>query len=364
MNNIQERYQRQIIMPEIGEQGQQRLSLAKVLVIGAGGLGCPVLLYLAAAGVGTLGILDEDIVSLNNLHRQVLFSVEDIGLPKTSAAKTRIEKLNPELIINEHQYRITNKNALEIIPGYDIIIDCTDNFPTRYMINDACVLLKKPLVYGAISKFEGQVAVFNFIDDQHSRSTNYRDIFPIPPAKNEIQNCNETGVIGVLPGVIGTMMANETIKMIVGFGESLFNKMLVINLLNYQQYMINIVPGMEIKSGPGTEEAFNNFNYEFVCATTAVSLLDKNSFLSMQHEKNVMLVDVREAGETPEVTKFVNIHIPLSEIEMKLDEFIKDKIILFCQSGQRSAKAAGILSERLDHSKKIYSLEGGVQSLL
>ncbi|MBD0294073.1 MAG: HesA/MoeB/ThiF family protein, partial [Flavisolibacter sp.] len=215
-NEHNERYQRQVILQEFGEAGQQKLLQAKVLVIGAGGLGCPVLQYLAAAGVGVVGIADDDIVSLTNLHRQVLYSMSDIGKSKVERAAAILRQLNPDIEIIPYHLRLTNKNALDIITAYDIVVDATDNFPTRYLLNDACVLLSKPLIYGAVSKFEGQVAVFNGVGSSGEKSVNYRDLFPVPPQEDEVPNCAEAGVLGVLPGIIGSLQAGEVIKLITG----------------------------------------------------------------------------------------------------------------------------------------------------
>src|ERR1051326_6363377 len=213
-----ERYQRQVILPGFGEGGQQKLREARVLVIGAGGLGCPVLQYLTAAGIGTVGIVDDDVVALNNLQRQVLYGVKDIGLSKAETAANILQQLNPGIEIIPYNERLTVQNALVLLDDFDIVIDGTDNFATRYMINDACVLLKKPLVYGAVSQFEGQVSIFR---NQSHDDVNYRDIFPDPPKESEILNCAEGGVLGTMTGIIGTMMANETIKLIAGIGEPL-----------------------------------------------------------------------------------------------------------------------------------------------
>jgi len=225
---LYERYQRQIILPDFGQEGQQKLLKAKILVIGAGGLGCPVLQYLAAAGVGTIGIVDDDVVAINNLHRQVLYSADDLGLSKAKRAAQILDQLNPGIRIIPYSERLTAQNALILFDEFDTIIDCTDNFSTRYMINDACVLMNKPLVYGAISRFEGQVAVFNFMRNGSDEAVNYRDLFPNPPREDEVLNCAEAGVLGPLAGIIGTMMANETIKLITGIGEPLANQLLTL----------------------------------------------------------------------------------------------------------------------------------------
>ena len=218
------RYNRHIILSDVGQQGQDKLSDAKVLVVGAGGLGCPVLQYLTAAGIGTLGIIDFDIVEESNLQRQILFGTESLGTNKAIAAKKRLEDLNPTINIEAITERLTSKNALSLFKEYDLIVDGTDNFATRYLVNDTAILTNKPFVYGAIYKFEGQVSVFNYKD-----GPSYRCLFPIPPKEGSVANCSEVGVLGVLPGIIGTMMANEVIKIILEFDQVLSGKLLCYN---------------------------------------------------------------------------------------------------------------------------------------
>jgi len=208
------RYNRHIILPEVGLEGQEKLKLSKVLVVGAGGLGCPVLIYLAAAGVGTIGIVDFDSVDESNLHRQILFGTGDIGKPKAEAAKIKLQEQNPHVEVEVHNTRLTSKNAIEIIDKYDIIVDGSDNFPTRYLVNDACVILKKPFVFGSIFKFEAQISTFNY-----EGGPTYRCLYPDPPGAGEVPNCAEIGVIGVLPGIVGSIQANEAIKMIIGIAN-------------------------------------------------------------------------------------------------------------------------------------------------
>ena len=212
-----ERYSRHLIIPEFNIEGQRRLKSAKVLIIGSGGLGSPLLLYLTAAGVGTIGIVDFDVVDETNLQRQVLFSVEDVGKPKTSSAIQRLRGLNPNVNFIEHNIKLTSENALDILADYDVIADGTDNFPTRYLVNDACVILQKTNVYASIFRFEGQVSVFNYTDKDGKTGPNYRDLFPTPPPPGLVPSCAEGGVIGVLPGIIGSLQANEVIKVITGY---------------------------------------------------------------------------------------------------------------------------------------------------
>ena len=354
-----ERYQRQLILPGFGENGQQKLLKAKVLVVGAGGLGCPVLQYLAAAGVGTIGIIDDDVVALNNLHRQVLYSVNEIGFSKAERAADILHQLNPEIRIIPYNYRLTTQNALALLGEFDIIIDGTDNFSTRYMINDACVLLKKPLVYGAISQFEGQVSVFI---NQNERNVNYRDIFPDPPGDGEILNCAEAGVLGTMPGIIGTMMANEAIKLIVGIGEPLVNQLLTYNALNNQFYQFSLSAGQGSRSlMPGNESEFLKTDYEWLCSSPITyEEIDIQIFNDLVEKGNVDVIDVREPHELPGADEFPNIKIPLDQLADHTAEIRSGTVIAFCQTGNRSIKAAGILKGIFGGNKKIYSLRGGI----
>lgn len=221
------RYNRQIILPEIGDEGQEKLKKAKVLVIGAGGLGCPILQYIAAAGVGTIGIVDFDKIEIHNLHRQILYTEDQIGLPKALTAKETVKKLNPLIAVQAFEEKLTVENASRIITDFDIVVDGSDNFSTRYLVNDTCVTLEKPLVYGSILGFEGQLAVFN-----HQGSKNLRDLFPEPPNPKDVPNCSFNGVLGTLPGMIGTMMAHETLKLIIGL-PSLKNELVLYKTLDW-----------------------------------------------------------------------------------------------------------------------------------
>lgn len=256
------RYQRQITLPEFGNQAQERLSNAKVLVIGAGGLGCPALQYLVAAGVGHIGIADFDTIQLSNLHRQILFGQNDIGKKKVIIAKERLTQLNPLVTIETYDLEWKQEQCIQFFPLYDIIIDATDNFASRYLINDACVLMAKPLVFGAVSKFEGQLAVFNSSKD----ACNYRDLFPVPPSNSEVANCATAGVIGVLPGVIGAMQATEVIKFITGIGKVLKNQLLHYNALNQSTYSIELTKNPDaIKLIPSSLDDFLKTKYESLC---------------------------------------------------------------------------------------------------
>lgn len=360
-----ERYQRQVILKEFGLAGQQKLLGAKVLVIGAGGLGCPVLQYLAAAGVGTIGIVDDDTVSLTNLHRQILYSVSDIGLSKAERSASMLQGLNPDINIIPFSQRLTVENALQLIRSFDIIIDGTDNFSTRYMINDACVIAGKPLVYGAISQFEGQVTIFS----PHplkggTRGVNYRDLFPQPPKEDEVLNCAEAGVLGVLPGIIGTMMANETIKLITGIGEPLINRLLTYNALSNQVYELTLASREETRALiPASEILFKQMNYEWLCGVSPSSFeIDDEIFDDMLENETIDVIDVRELHELPSVNEFSHQKIPLKQIENAARDIKSDTVIVFCQSGKRSKQAATLLSGIFGTTKKVYSLKGGIEN--
>ncbi len=365
MNNDQlyERYQRQLVLKGFGAEAQQKLLSASVLVIGAGGLGCPVLQYLTAAGIGSIGIVDDDVVALSNLHRQVLYNVQMIGRPKADCAVEVLQQLNQQVKFTVYNERLTNKNAVAIFSAFDVIVDGSDNFATRYLVNDACVLLNKAMVYGAISQYEGQVAVFN-VQQNNERSANYRDLFPHPPKEGEVLNCAEAGVLGVLPGIIGSMMANETIKLITGTGMLLANKLFTYNTLNNQTYEFELSRRIETASLiPPTAEALQQTDYEWLCSSTAniVNEIDSKEFNSIVAEGKAAIVDVREKDELPVVTEFSHMQIPLNSLQQHTAWLTEDTIVVFCLSGKRSAQAAKQLNEQFGTSKKIYSLKGGIQ---
>jgi adenylyltransferase/sulfurtransferase len=360
--SLHERYQRQTILKGFGERGQQKLQQAKILVIGAGGLGCPALQYLVAGGVGTIGIVDDDMVSLSNLHRQVLYTTDDIDSPKAEVAASKLRRLNTEVMIVTHTVRLKNTNALDIIRQYDLVIDGTDNFASRYMINDACVLLGKPLVYGAVSQYEGQVAVFN-VKDKNSVTTNYRDLFPYPPKDGEVLNCAEAGVLGVLPGIIGTMQAAEVIKLITCIGEPLINRLLTYNLLNnvfYEVALTTSLTGATLL--PKNETEFLETKYDELCSTKGKLIveIDAEQFETIRKKTSAIAIDVREKGELPLVTNFKHRQIPMSFFKETMKEIEEQTVVLFCQHGIRSLYAAEMLQEMFGASKEVYSLKGGI----
>ncbi len=351
-----ERYQRQIILKEFGYEGQYKLSRSKVLVVGAGGLGCPVLQYLAAAGVGTIGIVDDDLVSLSNLHRQVLYNMDDIGKPKSLTAINTLQQLNPQVQFIPYNTRLNNQNALGILKSYDIVVDGTDNFSSRYMINDACIVLNKVLVYGAVSRFEGQVSVFNH-EENGKRSAGYRDLFPDAPNEGEIMNCAEGGVLGVLPGIVGSMQANEVIKLVTGIGQPLANRLLIYNALTNQVYELGFSSTTQKVL---SEEAFLNRMYDAGCTSVQNFEITNDEFNALLEEENITIIDVREKGEVPLINGFDHLQIPLSQWPQKISSLEGHTIITFCQTGQRSLKAASLLFDTFGTAKKVHSLKGGI----
>lgn len=358
-----DRYLRQITLQGFGEESQQKLAEAKVLVIGAGGLGCPALQYLVSSGVGIIGIADDDTVSESNLHRQILYTTEDIGKLKVDVAKERLNALNPEIKIAAYPFKIDKNNILEIFKTYDFILDGTDNFESRYLINDASALLKIPLVFGAVSGYDGQLAIFN-LRDEFNQITNYRDLFPIPPSKGEIPNCAENGVLGVLPGIIGAMQASEIIKLITGIGKPLLNKILNYNLLDQSFYDIRIkhAPlGTYIE--PQNEQDFLNMNFASNTSQDRGDIIhiEIEEFTALQEKPSTIVIDVREIGEVPVLNSSKVKQVPMSTFELLLkQDLAEENIVLICQHGIRSVAAAEYLLEKYGNEKKIYSLRGGI----
>lgn len=345
-----ERYSRHLILDQFGLEGQQKLKGSSVLVVGAGGLGCPCLLYLVAAGIGHIGIADDDFVSLSNLQRQVLYATDDIGKPKSVVACQKLLKRNPSVKITTFQTRITKDNALEILKDYDVIIDGSDNFPTRYLLNDTCVILNKPLIYGALFKFEGQVSTFNY-----KGGPTYRCLFPQSPAKGEMPGCGEVGVLGVLPGIIGTWQATEAIKVIAGIGEPLSGKLLIINLLSNEISTIKF----SLVEGNRKMETLGDYSVE---CTKETDEIDSKTFLDLLKQGTIELIDVREEYEF-EKYNIGGINIPLSELEERINEIKPDQItVCVCSTGNRSEKAVKIIKNYFNTSVS-YHLKEGLQAL-
>ncbi len=348
-----ERYSRHLIVPEIGLEGQKRLKAASVLCLGTGGLGSPLLLYLAAAGVGHIGIVDFDVVDSSNLQRQVIHGISWVGKPKIESAKNRIHEINPNCQVNLYNTRISSENALEILEPYDIVVDGTDNFPTRYLVNDACVLLNKPNVYGSIFRFEGQATVFNYED-----GPNYRDLYPEPPPPGMVPSCAEGGVLGILPGIIGVIQATETVKIITGKGTTLSGRLLLYDALNMTFRELKLRPNPE---RPVIEKLID---YEQFCGIPQANMeaakqqaeiremtVTELKQLMDSGADDFVLVDVRNPHEY-EIAKIPGSQlVPLPDIEsgagvQKIKEILNGhKLIAHCKMGGRSAKALGILKE-------------------
>jgi adenylyltransferase/sulfurtransferase len=348
------RYSRHIILDEIGPAGQVQLTRSKVLVVGAGGLGCPVLQYLTAAGIGTIGIIDFDVVEESNLQRQILFGTSSLGMNKAIAAKNRLEDLNPTINIKAYPEKLTPKNALEHFENFDIIVDGTDNFNTRYLINDAAIISNKPVVYGAIYKFEGQVSVFNY-----RGGPSYRCLFSTPPKEGSVANCSEVGVLGVLPGIIGTMQANEVLKIALKFDGILSGKLLCFNAKTSETVTLKIKrSASEIENVLARKAGFHEQDYETFCQTPITHISAEKAF----QLENTVFIDVREFGENPVLSTSNCIQIPLGDLEKNLDKIDSEKNkIVFCQLGTRSVKGVEILQKH--NFGNCYNVEGGVLAL-
>jgi len=360
------RYSRHLLLPEVGVAGQRKLRRAKVLLIGAGGLGAPASLYLAAAGVGELGLVDFDAVDLSNLQRQVLYTTQDVGRPKLVAAKERIEALNPGTRVVTHEQRLSSENALEILKPYDIVVDGTDNFPTRYLVNDAAVLLHKPSVYGSVYRFEGQVSVF---DARHGPC--YRCLYPEPPPPDLVPSCAEAGVLGVLPGLIGLLQATETVKLILGQGEPLIGRLLLFDALGltFRELKVRKNPHCVLCSPHATQKGL--IDYPAFCGVPAPGAATADDHVphvepealrdELASAEPPFLVDVREPGEWT-IAHLPGAHlIPKRELPDRVDELTRaSKLVLYCRSGVRSAEAARFL---LDLGfANVRSLHGGLNA--
>ena len=357
------RYARHLALPEFGLEAQQKLKAAKVLVVGAGGLGSPLLLYLAAVGVGTIGIVDFDVVDESNLQRQVLFGKGDLGLLKTEAAKKRLISLNPFINIQLHNTQLSSANAIEVIREYDVVADGSDNFPTRYLVNDACVLLNKPNVFGAIFQFEGQVSVFNFIDKNGKMGPNYRDLHPTPPPPGTVPSCAEGGVLGVLPGIIGSMQASEVIKIITGIGAPLSGRLFHFDTLDFESRIFKI-KSRDDNPLTGLHPSITHLiDYEDFCGTKELAPIKEITAaelrLWLSSGEKIQLIDVREPAEF-QTGNLGGELIPLATVAENVHRFSKDgKVVLHCQSGARSATAIRDLEQQFNLSN-LYNLSGGI----
>ena len=347
------RYIRQTTLKGFGPEGQKKLGKARVLVVGAGGLGVPVLTYLNAMGIGTIGIIDHDVVSITNLHRQVLYGQNDIGQFKVFSALRRLKEQNSETEIKTYNTFLNTKNALEIIVKYDLVVDTSDNFPTRYLVNDACVILKKPFIYGALHGYEGQVSIFNY-----NGGPTYRCLFPNMPKENEVPNCNEHGVLGVIPGIIGNLQALEAIKVITGVGEVLSGKLLIFDGLaqSYQKIKFKLQPeNLEIKR-------LKDF-YEWNDPCNIIPTINVDQLKRLMID-NVQIVDVRTKEEYDNFHLQDAIHIPLNQLNTKFDKInFSIPVYIVCQSGKRSETALRQLQHTHPKSQ-FFSVLGGLNQYL
>lgn len=358
------RYSRHLIMPEVGMEGQLKLKAASVLCIGAGGLGSPVALYLAAAGVGRIGIVDFDVVDFSNLQRQIIHGTTDVGRPKLESARDSLAEINPEVQVELHNAALSSQNALDLLDGYDIIVDGTDNFPTRYLVNDACVILAKPNAYGSIFRFEGQVSVFATADGPC-----YRCMFPEPPPPGLVPSCAEGGVLGILPGVVGTLQATEAIKLILGVGESLIGRFLIFDALKMRFRELKVLrdPACPVCGDhPTVTELIDYEQFCGVVPATATEEPAEGADVTVEQLKRrldnqdgVYILDVREPQEY-EICRIPGSSlIPLGDLPTRLRELEgHDEMVVHCKSGVRSAKAVRLLHEA--GFKKARNLRGGI----
>jgi sulfur-carrier protein adenylyltransferase/sulfurtransferase len=362
-----QRYSRHLIMPEVGMEGQRKLRRARVLVVGAGGLGSPALSYLAASGVGTIGIVDFDVVDLTNLQRQIIYTTDDVGRPKLEAATERIRGINPEVRVRTHAARLTSDNALQILGDYDVVVDGTDNFPTRYLVNDACVMLGKPDVYGSVFRFDGQASVFCLPDGPC-----YRCVYPAPPPPGLVPSCAEGGVLGVLPGIIGTIQATEAVKLILGKGESLAGRLLVLDGMKMRFRELKLGKDPECPVCGEHPTVTKLVDYEQFCG----SRVEEAEGESIGDEweipprtlrerlgkgEEIVVLDVRNPEETQISRIEGSILIPLGELPERVAELsTADQIVVYCRVGGRSAKAVELL--RSVGFRKVKSLAGGINA--
>ena len=350
-----DRYTRQMILPGFGMETQQKLREAKVLIVGMGGLGCPAVQYLAGAGVGKIGIMDADTVSLSNLHRQTLFNESDIGRNKAETAAEKMRMLNSGITLLALPFAISHANACDTVAMYDIVVDATDNFTARYTINDACVLMQKPFVYGAVSRYEGQVSFFNRLNEE-GKSFTYRDLFPVPPAAHEIPSCEEAGVLGVLPGIIGTLQAAEVVKYLTGIGELLHGRLLSFDLRS--GYFYELVLAMQTNKPAISRKIFETMDDELSCSTDEdIPEISIPEFTEMLHNKNVFVLDVREKHEYPTID-FSHAQVPMSELATAMDTLPEKEICIICHQGIRSVYAAQLIRTR--RGLTVYSVKGGL----
>ena len=361
--NERARYARHIILPDVGEDGQKALRQSSVMVIGAGGLGSPALLYLAAAGIGRIGIIDDDEVDISNLQRQIIHSTSDLGSLKSDSARRRILELNPEVDVVNHNTRFNVGNSIQLLTGWDVVIDGSDNFPTRYTISDACEILGTPWVFGSIHRFEGQVSVFNY-----NNGPNYRDLFSSAPSPEIAPNCAEAGVLGVLPGIIGTMQASEAIKVLLGIGKPLSGQLLVIDVKTMTTRLLSYTKDTERKPISEMSEqlvmaACKSTTYPVEHTASETLQISPIDFVNKRAQGwNPFLLDVRRADEEA-ITSLqgTNLRIMHLEVPSKMQELPRDNdIVVYCRTGVRSEAVVRFLSDNGWSKQKVYNLLGGI----
>ncbi len=359
-----DRYRRHLTLPEFGLEGQQALLDARVLLIGMGGLGCPLAQYLAAAGVGTLGLVDFDVVDASNLQRQLLYCVADIGRPKLDVAVERIHALNPDVQVDVHRLQLDSGNAMEILAAYDVIVDGTDNFPTRYLINDACVLLGKPNVHGSIFQFEGQATVF---DARHGPC--YRCLYPEPPPPGAVPSCAEGGVLGVLPGLVATIQATETIKLLTGIGDPLYGRLLRYDALRMKFDEFKLKKDSQCPVCGSQPTVTELIDYVGFCGVPAIEGLEVPEVAAaevrdaLDRGDEFLLLDVREPDEVTTAQIEGSRGLPLGELEARMDELAswrQRRIVVHCHTGARSARACQAL--RAAGFRNVANLAGGIEA--
>ena len=357
------RYGRHLIMPEVGMEGQKKLKAASVLLIGAGGLGSPVGLYLAAAGIGRIGIVDFDVVDYSNLQRQIMHSTKDVGRPKLDSAKERLEGINPFVKIETHELRLSSENALALFAQYDIVVDGTDNFPTRYLVNDACVLTGKPNVYGSIFRFEGQASIFATSDGPC-----YRCLYPEPPPPGLVPSCAEGGVLGILPGIVGTIQANETVKLIIGKGEPLIGRLLLFDALKMKFREMKLRKNPECPVCGSHRTITKLIGYEAFCGVQPGwdSYAREEQFeitvdqlkMRLDRKDDIFILDVREPQEY-EICNLKGHLIPLRDLPKRINELDTAKeIVVHCKIGGRSRTAVEFMKQA--GFRKVKNLVGGI----
>ncbi|MFK3969277.1 ThiF family adenylyltransferase [Pseudomonas sp. NPDC087358] len=357
-------YSRHFLVKGFGVEGQACLKAGSVLVVGAGGLGCPALMYLAAAGVGRIGIVEDDTVEISNLHRQLLFAANDIGVAKGEVARQKLLGNNPYIDIKHFNDRVDEHNVMDFVQRYDVILDATDNFATKYLLNDACYLSGKPLIYASISQFEGQIAVFNVVDAGGRRSTNLRDIFPEPPPVGLSGNCGEAGVLGVLPGIIGSLQALQAIKILTGLGESFANRLTLFDALSLQMRNITM---RHRSSNPLSGEQPSIFQPQIAKARCGLAISEKYSISPRALEQRLQLggplqlIDVRDQYEHSE-TSLGGLNIPLSELSLHLPQSLEGiDTVVYCKTGVRSVKALYVIKAIVGEGR-CRSLAGGLDA--